>query len=58
MSDKMSPLTKCVHAGGYLDPAVGGVTTPIYTSSSYRLDADGEVCYPRYFNIPTQDRRG
>lgn len=49
----MDQLTKCVHAGGYIDDTVGGVTTPVYTSSSYKYK-DGGVCYPRYFNIPTQ----
>ncbi|MFH1135162.1 MAG: PLP-dependent aspartate aminotransferase family protein [Pseudomonadota bacterium] len=54
-NEKMNPLTKCIHAGGYQDRVVGGVATPIYTSSSYRLDAEGGVVrYPRYFNIPTQ----
>ena len=48
--------TVCVHAGGYHDPVVGGVTTPIFTSSSHRFPnpAGGEVRYPRYMNIPTQ----
>ncbi len=48
--------TVCVHAGGYDDPVVGGVTTPIFTSTSHRVPnpAGGEICYPRYMNIPTQ----
>ncbi|MEW6262630.1 MAG: aminotransferase class I/II-fold pyridoxal phosphate-dependent enzyme [Thermodesulfobacteriota bacterium] len=49
------PLTRCVHSGGYLDEKVGGVTTPVYTSSSYRFsESGGEVLYPRYYNLPTQ----
>ncbi|MEW5723776.1 MAG: aminotransferase class I/II-fold pyridoxal phosphate-dependent enzyme [Thermodesulfobacteriota bacterium] len=46
-------LTKCVHAGSFLDEEVGGMTTPIYTSSSFRY-RDHNICYPRYYNIPTQ----
>ena len=49
----LEQLTKCVHSGGYVDEAVGGVTTPIYTSSSFKF-SDGNICYPRYYNIPTQ----
>ena len=50
-----SPLTKCVHSGTYQDETSRGVTTPIYTSSSYRfVRGEGGVCYPRYYNIPTQ----
>jgi cystathionine beta-lyase/cystathionine gamma-synthase len=32
------------------------VTTPIFTSTSHRFPnpAGGEICYPRYMNIPTQ----
>lgn len=51
--DQLKLLTQCVHAGGYIDDEVGGVTTPIYTSSSYRF-GEGHVCYPRYYNVPTQ----
>jgi cystathionine beta-lyase/cystathionine gamma-synthase len=47
-------LTSCVHAGGYQDQAVGAVATPIFHSSSYRYSEDRVVCYPRYYNLPTQ----
>ncbi len=55
MESKHGLMTQCVHAGGMVDPAVGGVTTPIHASSSYRFsDGPDGVCYPRYYNIPTQ----
>ena len=49
--------TLCVHAGEYDDPQTGGMTTPIFTSSSFRYDSDDqskEMFYPRYMNVPTQ----
>lgn len=48
--------TQCVHAGSdQAAQAVPGVTTPIYTSTSFRYPNEaGEVYYPRYYNIPTQ----
>ena len=49
--------TLCVHAGEYDDPQTGGMTTPIFTASSFRYDSDGhskEMFYPRYMNVPTQ----
>ncbi len=50
-----SLLTKCVHSGNYQDETSRGVITPIYISSSYRFLRGPEgVCYPRYYNIPTQ----
>jgi cystathionine beta-lyase/cystathionine gamma-synthase len=46
--------TLCVHSGTVVDPATGGVNTPIYTSSSFEyLDRDDNV-YLRYFNTPNQ----
>ncbi|MGD8285339.1 MAG: PLP-dependent aspartate aminotransferase family protein [Desulfobacterales bacterium] len=51
----MKKDTQCVHSGAYLDRATRGVTTPIFTSSSYEyLDASENV-YPRYFNTPNQN---
>jgi cystathionine beta-lyase len=50
-----SKSTQCVHAGGYFDPRTGGVTTPIFTATSYAFpNPQNEVYYPRYFNLPTQ----
>lgn len=47
--------TKCVHAGGYMDKATGGVNTPIFTSSSYLFpNPSGKALYPRYMNLPNQ----
>jgi len=51
----MKKDTQCVHSGAYSDRATRGVTTPIFTSSSYEyLDASENV-YPRYFNTPNQN---
>ena len=51
----MKKQTQCVHSGTSMDPATGGINTPIYTSSAYRyLDSDGPP-YPRYFNTPNQE---
>jgi len=47
-----SVKTICVHAGTLFDNVTKGVTSPIYTSTSYAyLDLD-EAVYPRYYNIP------
>ncbi len=50
----MKPSTHCVHSGGRVDPATGGLNTPIYTSSAYRYLDREEPPYPRYFNVPNQ----
>ncbi len=52
--NKTGKLTQCVHAGGYLDEMVGGLTTPIHTASSFKFAKGGDISYPRYLNIPTQ----
>jgi len=50
----MKKDTQCVHSGTHVDPETRGLTTPIYTSSSFEyLDAPENV-YPRYFNVPNQ----
>ena len=50
----MKKETQCVHAGTIADDQMGGINTPIYTSSAFDyLDRD-ETCYPRYFNTPNQ----
>ncbi len=55
MENRMNQLTKCVHAGLQDDLGIGGVTTPIYMSSSYKIPkGPGEIRYPRRYNIPTQ----
>ena len=47
--------TECVHSGKYRDSTTRGVTSPIFTSSSYEyLDRD-DAPYPRYFNLPNQE---
>ncbi len=51
----LSPLTLCVHAGSIPDEAAGGVNTPIFTSSAFRVPGpSGKVLYPRYQNTPNQ----
>jgi cystathionine beta-lyase len=47
--------TKCVHSGKYRDSTVRGVTSPIFTSSSYEYLGREESPYPRYFNLPNQE---
>ena len=51
----MKKQTQCVHSGTYVDPATGGINTPIFTSSVFKyLDSDKQP-YPRYFNTPNQE---
>ncbi|MEP6538783.1 MAG: aminotransferase class V-fold PLP-dependent enzyme [Bryobacteraceae bacterium] len=45
--------TRAVHAGRHIDPATGAVTTPIYLSTTFERDADGE--YPRGFSYSRED---
>ncbi len=47
--------TECVHSGKYRDSATRGVTSPIFTSSSYEYLDREDAPYPRYFNLPNQD---
>lgn len=51
----MKKETQCVHSGTFVDPATGGVNTPIYTSSAFGYIDEGKQCYPRYFNTPNQE---
>lgn len=47
--------TRCVHAGTVEDTLAGGVNTPIFASSAFRVPGPtGRVVYPRYQNIPGQ----
>ncbi len=47
--------TRCVHAGTVEDTLAGGVNTPIFASSAFRVPGPlGKVVYPRYQNIPGQ----
>ncbi|NNF98219.1 MAG: PLP-dependent transferase [Desulfobacteraceae bacterium] len=50
----MKKQTRCIHSGTHMDPATGGVNTPIYTSSAFHYIDSGDQPYPRYFNIPNQ----
>ncbi len=34
--------TVSIHSGRHVDPATGAVTTPLYTSTTFERDADGE----------------
>lgn len=50
----MRKETQCVHRGTIHDDNMGGINTPIFTSSAFKyLDRD-DVSYPRYFNTPNQ----
>jgi cystathionine beta-lyase/cystathionine gamma-synthase len=54
-SSALKPDTLCVHAGTLRDPTTGGVTSPIFTATSYVYpNAQQEAFYPRYFNVPNQ----
>ena len=49
------PATLCVHAGTHVDPATGGIGTPVFTSTSYAYpNPKNANVYPRYFNVPNQ----
>jgi cystathionine beta-lyase/cystathionine gamma-synthase len=46
--------TRCVHSGTIRDETMGGINTPIFTSSAFDYVDRPEVSYPRYFNTPNQ----
>lgn len=50
----MKKSTLAVHAGSLRDRNMGGVNTPIVTSSANEYLDDSEVRYPRYFNTFNQ----
>jgi cystathionine beta-lyase len=50
--------TTCVHAGTIFDEKTRGVTSPIYTSTSFAYLGLEEAVYPRYLNIPNTDALG
>ncbi len=50
----MQKNTQCVHSGSRVDPATGGLNTPIFPSSAFRYVDMPENIYPRYFNTPNQ----
>src|SRR5258708_1110938 len=51
----LRPSTVCVNAGAYLGEGKGGVTSPVFPSTSYAYpNAANENFYPRYFNVPNQ----
>jgi cystathionine beta-lyase len=50
----MQKNTQCVHSGSRVDPATGGLNTPIYPSSAFRYVDMDENIYPRYYNTPNQ----
>jgi cystathionine beta-lyase len=50
----MQKNTQCVHSGSRVDPATGGLNTPIYPSSAFRYGDGIENTYPRYYNTPNQ----
>lgn len=58
-TNDLKPGTLCVHAGTLVDATTGGVTTPIFTATSYAYpNATDENYYPRYFNVPNQQAVG
>ena len=46
----MKKASKAVHAGNRREINIGGINTPIFTSSAIEYLDDSEVRYPRYFN--------
>jgi cystathionine beta-lyase len=50
----MKKATQCVHSGTFQDEVTKGVTTPVFTSSSFQYLDTPETVYPRYFNTPNQ----
>jgi Cys/Met metabolism PLP-dependent enzyme len=46
--------TVSIHSGRHVDPATGAVTTPLYTSTTFERDADGEFSR-HYFYSPTDN---
>ena len=42
MTNEQKRATRAVHAGVYADSEYGSVTTPVYTSSTYRFEAIGK----------------
>lgn len=50
----MKKETICVHSGTITDDRMGGVNSPIYTSSAFNYLDREETNYPRYFNTPNQ----
>ncbi|MFT5619216.1 MAG: cystathionine beta-lyase, partial [Arenicella sp.] len=56
MKSNLSISTLCIHAGTILSDEDTGVNSPIYPSSAFRYETDGEPAkYPRYLNIPNQE---
>lgn len=50
----MGKHTQCVHSGTLKEKQHRGLSTPIYTSSSFGYLETNENVYPRYFNTPNQ----
>jgi cystathionine beta-lyase len=54
-SRQLHKQTQCVHGPARPAHELGGITTPIYTSTSYAFpNKQNQVYYPRYFNLPSQ----
>lgn len=50
----MKKETLCVHSGTIADHRMGGINSPIFTSSAFNYLDRPETFYPRYFNTPNQ----
>jgi cystathionine beta-lyase/cystathionine gamma-synthase len=50
----MKKETVCVHSGTIVDDRMGGINSPIFTSSAFNYLDTEQTCYPRYFNTPNQ----
>jgi cystathionine beta-lyase len=54
MKSKQGIDTICVHHGDVKDEKYKGAVSPIYLSTAYNYQGEGENAYPRYFNTPNQ----
>jgi len=54
MKSKQGINTICVHQGEVEDKQYKGAVSPMYLSTAYAYQDEGENAYPRYFNTPNQ----
>lgn len=54
MKPKQGIDTICVHQGDVKDEVYKGAVSPMYLSTAYSYEGEGENAYPRYFNTPNQ----
>jgi cystathionine beta-lyase len=52
--DKKRFPTRCVHTGTLHDDVKKGITSPIYTATSFEFIDQDDTVYPRYMNTPNE----